>query len=147
LRDAAWLRAIYTRTCARVAAQAVSAVDPAEAAVRRRMASDLRMAHPSDTAPSRKLNLSLRELQRRKVRATAVRRSTAPPRGLRHACVETRVYAHVRVSRVVVQVHPERKVVRLEAYAAPDGRQLGMDSATGTTDTRAHAHVPYTRSC
>lgn len=67
--------------------------DPAVQAVRQRMASDLRISRDL-AASGKRLNLSLRELSRRKV-------------------------------------HPERRVVNLELYNAKDGKQYGLDSATG----------------
>lgn len=70
------------------------AEDPAVAAVRKRMASDLRMSKAVASPSARRLNLSLRELSRRKV-------------------------------------HPERRVVNLEAYTAPDGKHYSLDPATG----------------
>ncbi|KAG2427358.1 hypothetical protein HXX76_012552 [Chlamydomonas incerta] len=70
------------------------AEDPAVAAVRKRMASDLRMSRAVASPSARRLNLSLRELSRRKV-------------------------------------HPERRVVNLEPYTAPDGKQYSLDPATG----------------
>ncbi|PNH07904.1 hypothetical protein TSOC_005602 [Tetrabaena socialis] len=81
-----------TRTLRYDAAAAVAAEDPAVAAVRRRMAGDLRMASASPSA--RNLNLSLREVARRKV-------------------------------------HPERRTVTLELHNSPDGKQYGLDAATG----------------
>ncbi|KAG2493237.1 hypothetical protein HYH03_008653 [Edaphochlamys debaryana] len=80
----------------RTAAAAISpGEDPALVAVKRRMAGDLRMSKTLAASPSaRRLNLSLRELARRKV-------------------------------------HPERRVVPLEPYAGPDGKQYTQDPATG----------------